>query len=653
MGLTYTPYMNKIKYLWLIAWAFAAISCTVESSEATVANEPQKVFARIESVNDPESKVYTDEDLNIMWDSDDRISLFSKSTANQQFIFTGTAGSPEGEFSEAEAGSVTGAPLDYVYAVYPYKAETEAVSEGAISMELPSEQIYRSGSFGPGANAMVSATEDNNLLFKNLCGYFILKLYGDNVSVKSVTLEGKNHEPLAGSVDVTAPAGQIPSLNFKQGASTSVTLNCTAPVTIGNTAESATVFWLAVPPTNFTKGFKVTITDSAGNKVEKSASSAAEILRNTTYRMKALKVNTEPVYQVTNDYVQKYMEEVHYADMDFAAGSVLRGSNFPGGVLYNNSNSSLTTNADIPPSVTINWTKSSSTLIVDLYDNGTLDRSYTINGGSSMALANLVPGRHYTYKVYRKSDNEVKGEGGFYTKGALHQVFYNSKVRNGRDIGGWKTLDGQTVSYKKLYRGGEMDYSDYLSSDGRAEMLAEGIKAEIDLREKSVVGKIKESALGSGYSFCKPGFPRGYYFPEWEEDMIEDNAAGIKECFEFTVNCLRNSKPVYFHCSAGRDRTGTLAILYLGVLGVREGDIAKDYELTYFSPADWSLQKGGDGNYFYNHTREVETYRSTVEYLASLAPAADRSFKAGVEQYLLNIGVSQADINDFRSLMLE
>lgn len=35
-----------------------------------------------------------------------------------------------------------------------------------------------------------------------------------------------------------------------------------------------------------------------------------------------------------------------------------------------------------------------------------------------------------------------------------------------------------------------------------------------------------------------------------------------------------------FHCSAGKDRTGILAALLLGVLGVPDEDIARDYALT-------------------------------------------------------------------------
>lgn len=637
--------MSMRELFWLTAAIVLATSCTAEKpyvpAPEIVSHEPGKVFARIESVSDPDTKVYTDENLKVLWDSDDRISLFNSSTRNKQYRFTGTPGQTEGEFTEVEATSCSGSPLDNVYAVYPYDVETTVSSDGIITMKLPSEQTYKDGSFGPGANAMVSVTADKNLLFKNLCGYLILKLYGDDVSVASITLEGKDHEPLAGTVNVTAAPGQNPSISFgESGVSSYITLTCPDPVALGTTAETATVFWMAVPPTTFSDGFKVTVKDTEGNIFEKSASSSFVILRNTTFRMKALKVDPEPVYLVTNEYVQKYLETVSYADMDFASGSVLRGSNFPGGVLYDNS---ITPDADIPPSVTVNWDYStSSTLILDLQDDKGWSRSYSVQkNAKSLKVTNLVPGRHYSYKVHKDGSSEIKAEGGFYTRGALHQFFYESKVRNGRDLGGWKTLDGKTVSFRKLYRGGKL--GSYLSSTGKSGMLSDGIKAEIDLREASDVS----NSLGSSYAWCGPGFDRGYY-----PYMLDTRKDGIKECFEFTVDCLRNNKPVYFHCSAGRDRTGTLAILYLGLLGVREGDIARDYELTYFSPEEWSLETVG-GEKIYNHTREVSTYRATVEYLASLSPAGDNSLKAGVEQYLLSIGVSQQYINDFRSIMLE
>ena len=286
--------------------------------------------------------------------------------------------------------------------------------------------------------------------------------------------------------------------------------------------------------------------------------------------MKALEVTPAPVYLVTNSYVQNYMETVSYADMDFASGSVLRGSHFPGGVLYD---TSIQPDADIPPSVTIEWDYStSSSLILDLQDDEGWSRSYTVKKNTtSFNVTNLVPGCRYSYKVHKDGSSDIKAQGSFYTKGSLHQIFYESKVRNGRDLGGWKTLDGKTVRYRKLYRGGKL--GSYLSSTGKADMLGDGIRAEIDLREEGDVS----NSLGSSYDWCGPGFKRGYY-----PKMLDERKEGVKECFQFTVNCLRENKPVYFHCSAGRDRTGTMAILYLGVLGVREGDIARDYELTYF-----------------------------------------------------------------------
>lgn len=626
-------------FIWMIPLAVWATSCSIDNPIPLETECSGKVTARIESVSDPETKVYADENLQVQWTSDDRISLFNKTTDNIQYRLKDVN---EGQGVFVEVGPQNGAngtALGAVYSIYPYNEKTTVTTNGAVTLEIPAVQTYSKDTFGPGANAMVSVTEDTELLFKNLCGYLILKLYGNTVSVKSVTLEGRNHEPLAGIADVTASVNGDPSISFQEGFSTTLTLTCPDPVSIGSTKEAPTTFWFAVPPTTFTNGFTITVTDSEGNLFKKSASSASttfKVDRNTTFRMQPLKVVPEKTYLVTNEFVQNYMQTVNYEDFDFSNSS-LHGSPLPGGGPSKN-------DEELPPTVKIEWTQSSSTLNIDLYGDGVLERSYTRSGsksGNSMELTNLVPGRHYTYKVYRESDGEIKGQGGFYTRGSLHQVYFQDNVRNGRDLGGWQTMDGKTVRYLKLFRGGQIG-SRYMNSTGKAEMLAEGIKAEIDLREKDDVPS--SSPLGSGIAFCAPGFERGYV-----DGMLEGNPDGVKKCFEFTVNCLRENKPVYFHCAAGRDRTGTFSIILLGLLGVREGDIAKDYELTYFSPEEWSMQKI-DGEMVYNHTRDVSTYRETVEYLAAYDKS---SFKTGVEKYLISIGVSQKDIDDLRTIMLE
>ena len=44
-----------------------------------------------------------------------------------------------------------------------------------------------------------------------------------------------------------------------------------------------------------------------------------------------------------------------------------------------------------------------------------------------------------------------------------------------------------------------------------------------------------------------------------------------------------NGKSIYFHCRIGADRTGTLAYILEGLLGVVDEERLQDYELTFFS----------------------------------------------------------------------
>ena len=89
-----------------------------------------------------------------------------------------------------------------------------------------------------------------------------------------------------------------------------------------------------------------------------------------------------------------------------------------------------------------------------------------------------------------------------------------------------------------------------------------------------------------------------------------------------------------------------MAILLLGVLGVSESDMAKDYELTYFSPADWSMYQGS-----YQHTRNNYSYPSVRKTIFKETDSG--TYQERIEKYLLQIGVSQKDIDDYRSIMLD
>jgi hypothetical protein len=89
-----------------------------------------------------------------------------------------------------------------------------------------------------------------------------------------------------------------------------------------------------------------------------------------------------------------------------------------------------------------------------------------------------------------------------------------------------------------------------------------------------------------------------------------------------------------------------MAVLLLGALGVNESDMAKDYELTYFSPDDWSMYQGS-----YQHTRNNYSYPSIRKTIFSETDSG--TYPERIVKYLLKIGVPQKDIDDLRSIMLE
>ena len=284
-----------------MAAALLAACSTQEMDIQTPVREEPIFYASFEQPVDEGTRVYATEDLLLRWTADDRVSIFNKNTYNQQYKFAGATGDNSGGFDKVEGSEfVTGNAITHVVSVYPYDAATRLSESETISLTLPAEQHYAENTFGLGANTMVSVSSDSFLQYKSIGGFLMFKLYGEGVSVSSITLKGNNGEKLAGKATVTMSLDGTPTTLLDDDATSEITLLCDAPVSLGATAEESTFFWFVIPPVSFSKGFTLTVTDTSGGVYEKSTSKSIAIERNKLAKMSPMNV---PVSGVDDGWV--------------------------------------------------------------------------------------------------------------------------------------------------------------------------------------------------------------------------------------------------------------------------------------------------------------------------------------------------------------
>ena len=291
------------RFLLLFGTLLFVCSCTSEMDQMFngardgVQRNRTKFYASTESrvTSSPATKVYADENMKVLWNADDRISIFNKSTYNYQYAFTGEDGDTAGDFEDVTpSGSHTGTKVDYITAVYPYSKNNEMDNEGGLTMELPAEQAYKAHSFGIGANSMIAVTEGDFLAFKNIGGYLSLRLYGDQVAVSKITIQGNNGEKIAGKAGISMPLNGVPTATMDASATDAISVVCNPAVTLGTTAEEYTEFWFVIPPVTFENGFTITVTDAQGGSFTKSTTRSFTVSRNKLDWMNPIKV--EPSY---------------------------------------------------------------------------------------------------------------------------------------------------------------------------------------------------------------------------------------------------------------------------------------------------------------------------------------------------------------------
>jgi protein-tyrosine phosphatase len=261
---------------------------------------------------------------------------------------------------------------------------------------------------------------------------------------------------------------------------------------------------------------------------------------------------------------------------------------------------------------------------------------------------------------------------GIMTKPQRHLDLRGTK--NFRDLGGYHTVDDRTLRWGLLYRS---DGLDKLTDPDLQRLSALCLDRVIDFRsafEKGLGadrlpadGNIQQVAIPildastAAVAESRDEFVKKLKHIDAPKFMLETYvgfATQFTPAFRgfFRELAAADGRPVLFHCTAGKDRTGFAAALILRVLGVPYETVMEDYLLTneyFFAGYKWNLilARLMKGKRFANSIRGF--MRAEPRYLSTAFETIDREY-GSFERYIQEgIGLSAADAERFKAIYLE
>jgi protein-tyrosine phosphatase len=244
-------------------------------------------------------------------------------------------------------------------------------------------------------------------------------------------------------------------------------------------------------------------------------------------------------------------------------------------------------------------------------------------------------------------------------------------IFNFRDLGGYNGKDGRKVAWRRLFRSGELHHM----SGSDATIFADEIKIKsvIDLRdsesgENLETGEVKNLAV-QHYSVPLIVISGGNkeYDDEKETRIFKDftncgeiyryrlNTSGFGQQIVQVLDIIADSDnlPLVFHCSAGKDRSGLIAAMVLGILGVDDRDIIEDYTQTGLH-MEKIIDRWKNETVFTEVLSNLEPYQleAVPESMETILSGINRDH-GSIRQYLLANGAEESLFDRLEEALLE